>query len=105
MSCNCCCTKVLDFCKQKVCDEIDFDILAQVSGVHKMVTYFLGAQITIEADLAPGDKMVFPINALNESFMYTVELYDPNGVRIQIKKDDVDYDCFRFQTTVAVFYS
>jgi hypothetical protein len=100
MSCNCCCINVLNFCKQSICGEIDFDVKAQVAGVHKLVTYFLNNQITITAEFEIDDNLVFDLDGLNENHKYTVELYDPNGARIKIRKDDVDYDCFKFQTVI-----
>lgn len=104
MSCNCCCANVLDFCKQDICDEIDFDILALLQGEHKMVTYFLGIKTTISQTFEVGDKIVFPLENLNENFMYTAELYDPEGNRIVIKKDEISYDCFKFRTTINIAY-
>jgi hypothetical protein len=44
--------------------------------------------------------MIFPIDELNENYEYTVELFDPNGDRIIIQKDEVNYDCFRFKTVI-----
>lgn len=102
MSCNCCCTKTLYFCKQDICGEIDFDIKALVPGEHQLVTYFLNNRVTIKAEFEVGDEIVFPLDGLNENYQYTVELYDPNGSRINIRKDDIDYDCFKFQTVINV---
>lgn len=102
MSCKCCCTNVLDFCSQGVCGDIDFDILAQVAGVHKLVTYFQEVKITMEETFSVGDSIIFPLSALNESYQYTAEIYDPNGTRVLIRKDDIDYDCFKFKTVMNV---
>lgn len=101
MNCACCCTNTLSFCTQNVCGEIDFDIKAQVAGVHKLVTEFLGVQITIRKIFAIGDNLIFPLNLLNENFEYTVNLYDPDGTQIIIAKGGIDYDCFKFKTIIS----
>lgn len=102
MNCNCCCTHTLDFCEQDVCDLIDFDITAQVTGIHKLITFFLGRMITIQEQFDAGDKIKFPLDGLNENFQYTAELFDPAGTKILIRKNDVDYDCFKFKTVINV---
>ena len=100
MSCNCCCTNTLNFCEQNVCGEIDFDIKAQISGVHNLVTYYLGMKLTISETFSVDDNIIFPLDKLNENFQYTVQLYDPNGAKIIIRKDNIDYDCFKFMTVI-----
>lgn len=103
MSCQCCCTKTLNLCSADICgNEINFNILAQSSGVHKMVTDFLGMPITIEKDFLAGDDVIFPIEGLNEDYEYTVQLFDTSNDKIVIRKDEVDYDCFKFKTTINV---
>lgn len=97
---SCCCTKTYNYCKQNVCGEIDFDVLAQISGTHTLKTEFLGKSITIEKDFIVEDNIVFPLDQLNENFEYTVELYDPEGAKIIIESEGVDYDCFKFRTMI-----
>lgn len=100
---NCCCTNTLDFCRQGICgDGIDFDILAQVSGVHTLLIDFLGIQISVLASFEVGDKIIFPTNLLNENYQYTGNIFDPNGAKILIRKNDIDYDCFKFLTTISL---
>lgn len=98
---SCCCDKILFFCKQKSCGEIDFDVKAQLEGVHKLVTTFIGVEITIEKSFLPDDKIIFPLDQLNENYTYTCQLFDPEGNKILIRKDDVDYDCFVFETVIS----
>lgn len=100
MNCNCCCTKTLNYCNQNVCGEIDFDIKAQVDGVHRLQTEFLGKMIVIEKEFSIGDNLIFPLDTFNENFQYTVELYDPNDARILVRKDEIDYDCLKFRTMI-----
>jgi len=104
MSCNCCCTNTLDFCNQNICQdsEVDFDILAQETGVYKMITYFLGLQLIVSADISIGEKVIFPIDKLNESYEFTAEIYTPSGDRVVIRKNDIDYDCFKFKTIIGI---
>jgi hypothetical protein len=104
-NCGCCCTNTLNFCAQNVCGDIDFDVKAQATGTHKMVTGFMGMQIIIENEITAGDNIAFPIDSLNENFQYTVELFDPNGSKILIRKNDIDYDCFKFKTYINVTIS
>lgn len=102
---SCCCVKTLNYCEKDICNgEIDFDVLVQSAGVHKMVVDFLGTQITILADLEVGEFLIFPITDLNEGYEFTANLYEPDGDKIIIRKDDVDYDCFKFKTVVNVAY-
>jgi len=102
MNCGCCCINTLNFCNQNVCGEIDFDIIAQIAGTHRLVTEFLGIKITIENVFGIGDNITFPIDQLNENFQYTVELFDPNNAKIIIRKNEIDYDCFKFKTFLGV---
>lgn len=97
---SCCCTNTLDFCKQPVCDSVDFDILAQVAGNHTMKTDYLGMEITVNASFDVGDKIIFPLTDLNEGYQFTAELFDPVGTKILISKEGVNYDCFKFQTVI-----
>lgn len=97
----CCCTNTLKYCDQNICgDGVDFNTTAQIPGVFKMVASFLNTQVVIEAEFAMDDELIFPISDLNENYEYTVELFDPNGDRILIQKDDVNYDCFKFKTVI-----
>lgn len=99
---SCCCTDILEFCSQSVCGSIDFGITAGASGKYKMVGFFLDTQITVVETFTLGDKLIFPLTRLNESYQYTVELYNPTGERIKITKDDIEYDCFRFKTVMNI---
>lgn len=102
MNCSCCCTNILDFCRQGVCGEgVDFDILAQVAGDHKLVIDFLGIQITVLAYFEVDEKIIFPVDELNENYQYTGEIYDPAGAKILIRKNDIDYDCVKFKTVMT----
>lgn len=100
MSCPCVCTKVLDYCSQNVCDSIDFGVEATVSGVHKLITDFLGIEIELDQTFEIGDKIIFQIDSLNESYQYTSELFNPDGAQITINKDGIQYDCFKFRTRI-----
>lgn len=102
MSCPCKCENFLDYCEQDVCGEIDFDVLVQTAGIHKLILDYLGNQLTLSSDLGSGDKIVFDISNLNENFQYTGEIYDPSGARVVITKDSVEYDCVRFKTQINI---
>jgi hypothetical protein len=102
MSCPCVCTKVLDYCTVNVCDSIDFDVEAVLDGEHKLITDFLGVQLELTANFSIGDKIIFPINGLNENYQYTAELFDSLGRQITINKDGIQYDCFKFQTAIRI---
>lgn len=97
----CCCTNTLKYCDQNICgDGIDFNAQAQMPGVFTMIASFLSAQVVIEQEFTMDEQLIFPIDALNENYEYTVELFDPNGDRIIIQKDSVNYDCFKFKTVL-----
>lgn len=101
-NCGCCCKNTLNFCDQDVCGSgIDFDITAQMSGEHILHLTFLGViSFKIAKTFGAGDEIIFPIDTLNEDYQYTSELFDPNGDKIVISKNGIDYDCFRFKTVI-----
>ncbi len=99
---DCCCTKTLDYCSQDVCGDFDLDILAQVNGVYRMDVFFLNTKLTLSETFVIGEKIIFPIDKLNESYQFTAEVYDPNGTRVLIRKDNIDYDCFKFKTVMSI---
>jgi hypothetical protein len=100
-NCGCCCTNTLNFCDQNICGDIDFDIKAQANGEHTLVTHFLGIQIVIKKSFLDTQEIIFPLEGLNESYEYTVELFDPTGAKIIIRKNAIDYDCFKFKTVLS----
>jgi hypothetical protein len=103
MSCDCCCKKTLNLCSVSVCDDgIDLGITAQVDGVHKMIVDFLGVQYVITQTFAVDDKIIFPVDRLNERFTYSARVYEPDGKQVLIEKSGVTYDCFKFKTTLSV---
>ena len=105
MSCGCCCTKTLDFCKVDICDnQLDLDLYAQSEGTHLLITYFNYMRIVVSAYFTPGQRMIFPVENLNENFQFTAEVYDPSGNRVVVRKNAIDYDCIRFQTTLSLVY-
>lgn len=70
-------------------------------GVYKLVTSFLGFELVIEQELELNDALIFPIDQLNENYEYTSEILDPNGDKVTITKDTVEYDCFKFRTVLS----
>lgn len=102
MNCTCCCTNVLNFCTQNVCGEINFDVKAKMDGVHKLITDFLGVQITISKYFLTDDFLIFPLSLLNENYQYSVNLFDPTSAQIIITKDSIEYDCFKFKTILSM---
>ena len=101
MSCNCCCTKILSLCKFSVCGDIDFGIQAVQGGTHTLELEFLGVTFTKEKHFEGDDDIIFPASGLNENYIYTGKLFDPDGKQIVIKKGDIEYDCFSFETSLA----
>jgi Na+-translocating ferredoxin:NAD+ oxidoreductase RnfG subunit len=102
MPCDCCCEKTLDLCRFPVCGELDLGITAQQEGVHILVVNFLDVQFSIPETFGIGEKIVFPLDKLNENYVYqNSKLFEPDGKQVIIKKDDVQYDCFTFQTCMS----
>lgn len=101
-NCLCCCTNTLNFCEQDICGDFDLDIKAQIDGLHKLITSFLGIRITLSKEFAVDEEIIFSLDGLNESYEYTAELFDPEGTKIIIRKNLIDYDCFKFRTTINV---
>jgi hypothetical protein len=101
-NCSCCCTNTLNFCEQDICGELNLDIKSQVAGMHKLITHFLGKKVTLSKEFDVDEEISFSLDGLNENYEYTAELYDPDGTKILIKKDNVDYDCFKFKTVINV---
>lgn len=96
----CCCTRVLNLCNQNVCGDVEFEATAEIPGVYKMVVQFLNMSFAIEVEFAQDEILIFPLGELNENYEYTVELFDPNGDKVTITKDAVEYDCFKFRTII-----
>lgn len=105
MSCKCCCTNVLDYCTQNVCNDFDLGVKAQIPGAHKLVLDYMETQVTLEKEFIVDEEISFPLDELNESYQYTCELYDPIGNRILISRNGINYDCFRFRTVMGVTHS
>jgi hypothetical protein len=101
MSCTCCCTKTLSLCNVSVCGDIDFGIEAQKDGVHKLELEFLGVTFFKEQTFAFGERIKFSASGLNESYCYTGKMFDPDGKQILIRKNEIDYDCFSFETSLT----
>ena len=97
----CCCVRVLNFCNQNICGNgIEFEATAEIPGVYKMIVSFLNTEFTIEQEVAMSDPLLFPLDQLNENFEFTAEIFDPNGDKVTITKDAVEYDCFKFRTVI-----
>lgn len=103
MSCNCCCKNILRLCKVGVCNDavINLGITAQVVGVHRLVLYFLDTEFTIRKNFAVDEQVTFPTADLNENYVYTARVYEPDGKQVIIRKDAVDYDCIEFETVMS----
>ena len=101
-NCGCCCTRILNLCDQDVCGNgIDFNITAQSDGEHTLHLTFLGViSFKIKKTFTTRDEIIFPVDQLSEDYQYTTELFDPNGDKILIAKNGIDYDCFRFKTVI-----
>lgn len=99
--CDCCCTKTLNLCRVPVCGTIDFGIVAQQSGNHKLVTWFLGMEIIINKIFGATNPLVFDISSLNQDYVFDAKLFAPDGKQIVISKDSVEYDCITFQTMLV----
>lgn len=105
MSCKCCCTNTLNLCDQNVCTGLDLGITAQIPGAHKLKIPVLGLMVTLEQEFIVGEQIVFQLDNVIEDLDYTCELYDPIGNRILIRKNGIEYDCFRFRTVIGVIHS
>lgn len=101
MSCNCCCTNTLRLCKAPVCGTIDFGITAQLAGIYRMVFEFLGVEYTRYKEFEVDEAIIFPLDGMNESYTFTVRIYEPDNKQVVIQKDDIEYDCFEFETRMA----
>lgn len=105
MNCGCCCLKTLDLCDTDICDGgLDLNVYAQSPGEHKFITYFAGMRIEVKESFNFGDRIIFPIGDLNENYQYIAEAYDPGGNRILIRKNSVQYNCFKFKTVLTKSY-
>lgn len=97
----CCCNKTLVFCEAvPTCagSLIDFGIVAQVQGTHKLKVNFKRAEFIIETEFEIGEQIKFPTDGLNENYVWTGKLSDPNGVNMIIEKNGIQYDCVQFKT-------
>lgn len=98
---SCCCTKILELCKVNSCGDINTGILATDTGIHKLVVDFLNVQLQVDAEINIGDEIIFPASTLNESYKFTGYIIGPDGEKMTLTKDAVDYDCLSFETVIA----
>lgn len=99
----CCCTKILNLCKVAVCGEAELDlhVTAQVEGEHELRLNYLGVQLSLKETFEADGAIKFPTAELNENYTYLGELFDPNGDKILIQKDGINYDCIQFETVLS----
>lgn len=100
---SCCCNNKLNIGCISTCKILEFNSVAPIVGVYILECDFLGTVQVIESDnLNPGDKIVFDISALNESFGFEdVKMFDPNSKRLNFTVNAVVYDCLKFKTVIG----
>jgi len=98
---DCCCSKTLKMCSVNICDGIiDLGVVAQTSGIFKLMLNFLGGKVTIEQEFDEDEEIIFNISSLNENFEYSGKLFEPDDDQVILNKDGVEYDCFKFSTYI-----
>lgn len=98
----CCCNKIYDLCKVSVCGGIiETGLTAEDpggEGVYILVTEFLGIAFNITAEIEAGDPINFPTTGLNENYTYNGYILKPDGEKLTLTYDAVEYDCLSFKT-------
>ena len=98
-----CCNKIY-----RLCDNVnpcDLDSLADLlvdllpaDGAYTLRLDFLGLCKEYEVEKA-GSEVTVTGDLLNESYVYTGQLFDSNGDKVLI---DTDHDCITFKTTICL---
>ena len=97
---SCCCNKILKLCKVNACEgEIKTQAIAAADGLYKLVFMFLDNEFVIELEFEEDAELNFPVaGLLNEHYVFTGHVLNPDGEVVEITVDDVVYNCVSFET-------
>jgi hypothetical protein len=103
----CCCLKTLHLCDVPVCGVLELNVVAiaaesPASTDYSLVLDVLGSRITIIQEQTEGENLRFDVSALNESYQYSGQVFDPSGEIVNIESGGESYDCIKFKTVLNV---
>lgn len=99
---SCCCLKILNLCNVPVCGVLEINQVTEsgASGLYTLLLDYLETTIALTGEQTEGEKIVFDIRRLNESYQYTGQIFDADGNKVSITSDD--YDCIKFRTIMQI---
>lgn len=103
----CCCTRILNLCNVAVCGTLEIKQAATApesgaSNTYLLVLDFLETTITLSNEQIEGLNIVFDVSNLNENFQYRGQIFDSAGNQVSILYDEIEYDCIKFKTIMAI---
>lgn len=96
MACLNCCQNPI--CLENVCAAgftLDTNFLAPEAGAYRLEALFLSRLVSFSLNADLGQRLVFSLFGLNESFSYDFKLFGPSG---QILLGVSGIDCIRVKT-------
>jgi len=106
MACCNCCENTLNLGCINSCDAaFDTGIVADAltAGVWVLQLSFGSVSLYYSVNVLDGDPVIFTLENLNESYTYTGQIIDPNGVIVNISVNGIEYDCIEFSTKVGLY--
>lgn len=101
----CCCVKILNLCKVRVCGVLELaqsatEAESGVENAYSLVLDFLDTTVTIVNKQQAGENIVFDVSDLNENYEYTGQVFDSAGQPVMISYNSAQYDCIKFKTVI-----
>jgi hypothetical protein len=97
----------LNLCDVPVCGVLELNVMAiaaesPASNDYSLVLNFLNTTITLIQEQIEGENIRFDVSALNESYQYSGQVFDPSGEIVNIESGGESYDCIKFKTVLNV---
>lgn len=92
---NCNCNNVYDLGCVTMCDNIDTEIIAELSGDYTLVTEFNGATVSLKFEGEVSKPLLIPTDGLNADYMFDIAIYDPAGERVTFEREGIEYNCVK----------
>jgi hypothetical protein len=96
-----CCVRIWDFKALPSNGVLALGMNATATGVYKLSVSFLGVEHLVESQVEAGQPITFPLDGLNEAFVYIGRVTDPNGNPVTKTEGGVEYECFSFETRIS----
>lgn len=92
----CCCLKIYTIgCVYGCSPMLHIGVEAPTTGIYTLRYDYLGLSYTTQINFAEDEEIIFEL--IDMAFTdYICEVIKPDGTKLTLNADSVDYDCFRF---------